>query len=80
METKALTSTLSVSAQIAVTDIPQIVQAGFKAIICSRPDDEGLDQPGFHEIKAAADLAGLPIRYLPAESGKVTDQGYPLAN
>lgn len=74
METKALTSTLSVSAQIAVTDIPQIVQAGFKAIICSRPDDEGLDQPGFHEIKAAADLAGLPIRYLPAESGKVTDQ------
>jgi len=74
METKTLTSTLSVSAQIAVTDISQIVRAGFKAIICNRPDDEGSDQPGFHEIEAAADLACLPIRYLPVESGRVTDQ------
>lgn len=74
MDIKLLTPSLSVSGQISAADVPAIAQAGFKAIICNRPDGEGADQPGFSEIKAAADQAGLPIHYLPAETGKVTDE------
>jgi sulfide:quinone oxidoreductase len=73
MEIKALSPTLSVSAQITVADIPQLAEAGFKSLICNRPDGEGVDQPAYKEIEAAASHAGLQCRYLPVESGKVTD-------
>ena len=74
MEIKNLAPGIAVSAQIVPTDIAAIAQAGFKSVICNRPDGEGADQPGFKEIEAAAIGAGLQIRYLPAESGKVTDE------
>lgn len=73
MEIKNLTPGIAVSAQIVADDIAAIAQAGFKSVICNRPDGEGADQPGFKEIEAAALKAGLHIRYLPAESGKVSD-------
>ena len=43
-------------------------------MICNRPDGEGADQPGFSEIQEVAAREGLVMRYLPAESGKVTDE------
>jgi len=73
MDIKKLTSALSVSPQIAATDLEAIEAAGFKSLICNRPDGEGADQPGFREIEAAALARGLQVRYLPAESGKVSD-------
>lgn len=74
METKFLTPVLSVTAQISVDDLASIAQAGFKSIICNRPDGEGADQTGFEEIAQAAQVLGLQARYLPAETGKVTDE------
>ena len=73
MEMKTLTPHITVSAQIGASDVAAIARAGFKSVICNRPDGEAADQPGFQEIEAAALAAGLQIRYLPAESGKVTD-------
>jgi sulfide:quinone oxidoreductase len=64
---------LSVTAQIATSDLQAIADAGFKSIICNRPDGEGSDQPGFNEIEEASTCLGLVAHYLPAESGKVTD-------
>jgi sulfide:quinone oxidoreductase len=74
METKFLTPVLSVAAQISVADLAPIAQAGFKSIICNRPDGEGADQTGFEEIAKAAQALGLQARYLPAETGKVSDE------
>lgn len=74
MDIKVLTSSLSVSGQISAADLPEISQAGFKSVICNRPDGEGADQPGFSEIQEVAAREGLVMRYLPAESGKVTDE------
>ncbi|MEI6660958.1 MAG: TIGR01244 family sulfur transferase [Comamonadaceae bacterium] len=73
MEIKPLYTVLSVSAQIAASDLQAIADAGFKSIICNRPDGEGSDQPGFNEIELAAERLGLVAHYLPAESGKVSD-------
>ncbi len=73
MEIKPLNTVLSVSAQIAASDLQAIADAGFKSIICNRPDGEGSDQPGFNEIELAAERLGLVAHYLPAESGKVSD-------
>jgi len=73
MEIKALTPHLSVSPQILVADMQNVAAAGFKAIICNRPDGEAPDQPSFKEIEAAANQFGLLAQYLPVETGKVSD-------
>lgn len=74
MDVKALTPELSVAPQIGAADMPILAQAGFRAIICNRPDGEGSDQALFSEIERAATAQGMQIRYLPAESGKVSDE------
>jgi sulfide:quinone oxidoreductase len=74
MELKPLTPELSVAQQIGAADLAAIAQAGFRSVICNRPDGEGSDQPVFSELEQAASELGLQMRYLPAESGKVTDE------
>ena len=74
MDIKKLTGTLSVTPQIAASDIPAIKEAGFRTIICNRPDGEGADQPSFEEIEAAAKAAGIDARYVPVQSGMVKDE------
>lgn len=73
MDLKTLTPKLSVSPQIAASDIAAIKQAGFRAIICNRPDGEGADQPSFEEIESAAAAAGLDVAYVPVVAGMVKD-------
>jgi sulfide:quinone oxidoreductase len=74
MDIHTLTGELSVAPQIAAQDLKALREAGFKSIICNRPDGEAADQPNFDEIERAAFDLGLQARYLPAESGKVTDE------
>ncbi|WP_010103344.1 TIGR01244 family sulfur transferase, partial [Burkholderia oklahomensis] len=73
MDIRTLTDTLSVSPQIVAADLPALAQAGFRSIVCNRPDGEGPDQPTVAEIEAAAEPFGIAVRYLPVDSGKVTD-------
>ena len=74
MEFKTISSQLSVSEQILPSQVREIAEAGFKSIICNRPDGEGADQPLFAEIDAAAKTAGLVTAYQPIVSGKVGDE------
>ncbi|MGU7780685.1 TIGR01244 family sulfur transferase [Burkholderia sp. PU8-34] len=73
MNIRKLTGTLSVSPQITAADLPALRDAGFRAIVCNRPDGEGPDQPTVAEIQAAAVPLGIAVHYLPVDSGKVTD-------
>jgi sulfide:quinone oxidoreductase len=73
MEIKNITPQFSVAPQIVASDLSAIQAAGFRAIVCNRPDGEGLDQPNFSEIEAAARAYGIEVHYLPIESGKVGD-------
>ena len=73
MAIRTLTDDFSVSPQIAAADVAAIADQGFKSIICNRPDGEGADQPLFAEIERAASEAGLAIRYVPVQTGKVSD-------
>jgi len=74
MDIKALTPNLSVSPQILASELQAVADAGFKALICNRPDGEGADQPSFDEIAQAAAALGLQASYLPAETGQVRDE------
>ena len=73
MDTRILTADLSVSPQITLADIPALAAAGFRSIICNRPDGEGPDQPLFVEVEHAAHEHGMQAFYLPAEPGKISD-------
>lgn len=74
MDIRRIDSELSVSAQIGADDIRAIAEAGYRAIVCNRPDGEAADQPLYRELEQRALEQGLQVRYLPAESGKVTDE------
>ena len=74
MEIKTLTTGLSVSPQVVAADMKAIKDAGFRALICNRPDGEGSDQPTFDEIAKAAKAQGLEAIYLPIVSGMVRDE------
>jgi sulfide:quinone oxidoreductase len=74
MTIKLLTPTLSVCGQILPQDMGELAAAGFRSVICNRPDGEGTDQPTFADIRAAAAMAGLQAQYLPIVPGKASDQ------
>ena len=77
MQLHTLTPGLSVSPQVMPADMDAIKAAGFRSLICNRPDGEGNDQPLFTEIEQAAAAVGIGAHYLPAESGKLSDaQGW----
>ncbi|MBU9578756.1 TIGR01244 family phosphatase [Ralstonia mannitolilytica] len=66
-------SGLAASRQIVPADLKAIRDAGFRSVICNRPDGEGDDQPAFAEIAAAARELGLEARYLPVEPNRIGD-------
>ena len=74
MDIRPIERSLSVAPQITATELAELKLAGYRAIICNRPDGEGADQPLFAEIAYAAQAVGLEAHYLPAESGKVSDE------
>ncbi|UWQ17931.1 bifunctional protein tyrosine phosphatase family protein/NAD(P)/FAD-dependent oxidoreductase [Jannaschia sp. M317] len=74
MDIRKITERVSVAPQINPRDMAEIATAGYRAIICNRPDGEGADQPSFEEIEIAARAAGLEARYVPVQTGMVKDE------
>lgn len=72
MNPRKLTDGISVSEQIGPRDMAAIRAAGFRSVICNRPDGEGWGQPAFVEIEAAAGAVGMQAAYLPVVPGQMT--------
>ena len=72
MDIREISSKFSVAGQIDASDIQTVAAAGFKTLICNRPDKEGWGQPGQAEIRVAAEKAGMTFHYVPAVSGALT--------
>ncbi|MFZ9061746.1 MAG: beta-lactamase hydrolase domain-containing protein, partial [Steroidobacteraceae bacterium] len=58
MHINKLTEDYAVCAQIQAADVAAIKAAGYRSIICNRPDGEELGQPPVTEIAAAAKAEG----------------------
>ena len=74
LEITKLNDAVSVSPQLELGDVTALAKAGFKSIVCNRPDDEAGDHPRSTAIAAAAEKAGLKFAFVPAVSGAITDQ------
>lgn len=72
MDIRKITDELSVAPQVSAQDVPTIAAAGFRAVICNRPDGETSDQPCCQDIEAAVKANGLAWRAQPVRSGGVT--------
>ncbi len=72
LDIKTLSPELGVTGQVAAEDLPAIAAAGYRSILCNRPDHEGADQPTFQQIEQAALACGLVTQYQPVTSGGVT--------
>ena len=74
MNIKEISPDYSVSPQIQSSDLAELKTAGFKSVICNRPDNEDPGQPSVAEIRAATEAAGLEFRHVPVISGQMTPQ------
>jgi uncharacterized protein (TIGR01244 family) len=72
MDYRQITDSYSVSPQIEPGDAAAVKAAGFKSVICNRPDDEQPGQPSHDAVKAAVEAVGLTFRYIPVISGQMT--------
>ena len=72
MDIRQIDDEYAVSGQISVEDLPAIRDAGFRSIVCHRPDGETPDQPDFAVIRNAAEKLGLEMRQIPVGPTGVT--------
>jgi sulfide:quinone oxidoreductase len=72
MNVRKLSDDYAVAGQLSPADVEAVAKAGFRAIICNRPDGEGFFQPPYSEIAGAAARAGLACRYLPITHAGIT--------
>ncbi len=60
------------SPQIQPDELRLIAEAGYKGLVCARPDDEDPGQPSFADIAEVAERFGLKAFHIPV-SGPVTE-------
>ena len=74
MDLRKVSEDFGVSPQLGIADLPALAAAGFRSLVCNRPDGEAPDRPTFHEIEAEAKKHGLVVRFLPVVARKVRDE------
>ena len=72
MDIRALTQTFAVSPQIRPDDVPAIARAGYRTILCNRPDEEVPDPMRAEAVRAAAEAAGIAFVSVPLSSREMT--------
>ena len=69
---RQLTPELSVADQLTMDNLEAVKEAGFKAVICNRPDEEGEPHADADSMAQKADALGLEFRYLPVNGSNIT--------
>lgn len=73
MQPRQITEDFAVAPQIAPEDMPAIAAAGYRSVMCNRPDGEEPGQPTEAEVAEAARAAGLEMRSVPFSSMGMTE-------
>ena len=70
---RQLATGLSVADQLTTDDLEAVKEAGFNAVICNRPDEEGEPHADADLMAQKANALGLEFRYLPVNGANITD-------
>lgn len=71
MKIETVSHKYGVSGQIEPEDLRIIAQAGYKSIVCMRPDNEEAGQPKFDDVARTAGSFGVKAAHVPV-SGTAT--------
>lgn len=71
MEIRRLNAGLAVAPQIRIADLEEIMRAGYRSIICNRPEAEDASQPRTADIEAMAVRVGLGFAHVPVVPGQI---------
>lgn len=74
MQLVQLNKQVSVSDQIVVDDVSEIVANGVELLVCNRPDDEDEGQTPYADIKAEAERLGLEFSLMAFSSYQISDE------
>lgn len=69
MNVRKIDDNFAVTSQISPDQVKAAAEAGYKSIVCARPDDEEFGQPSFAAVAHAAQEAGLQIVHIPVSGG-----------
>lgn len=69
-----LTETLAVAGQISPAALQAIAAAGFKSVVCNRPDSESPEHFSSRDLCAIANRVGVTMAYMPVVSERLTPQ------
>ncbi|WBY16728.1 TIGR01244 family sulfur transferase [Erythrobacteraceae bacterium WH01K] len=70
MTSAQVSEAFAVSSQIRPGDLQDIADAGYRTVICNRPDGEEPDQPTAASMQDAAEAAGLAFHHIPVSGGE----------
>lgn len=65
MRIKRLNGMYTIGSQLELTDILKVNSAGYRSIMCMRPDEEGTGQVEFRDVRQEAEKFGIETMYLP---------------
>lgn len=65
MNVRKIDDNFSVTGQITPDQVKAAADAGFKSIVCARPDNEEHGQPSFDAVAKAAEALGMQIAHIP---------------
>ncbi len=65
MNIRQIAPDFSATSQILPEQMQSVADAGFKSIVCARPDNEEGGQPTFDAVAKAAAAAGIGIVHIP---------------
>jgi len=65
MTPRQIDADFAVTGQITPQEVQAVAKAGYKSILCARPDNEEPGQPSFAEIAEASKAQGLEIVHIP---------------
>jgi len=69
MNYRTIAPDFAVAGQIQPDQIEALAAAGFKSIVCARPDNEESGQPSFRQISAQAEKLGIKSVHIPISGG-----------
>ena len=74
MQLRPLTDQITLADQLTEADLVEIVAAGFKTVICNRPDEEGEAHLSASDAQPMLEANGVEFHYLPVNGAAITDQ------
>ena len=77
MQIRKIEPGLGVTGQVAAQDLDAIIAAGYRSIVCNRPDGEEPGQPDFAQLAEAARARGIETAYLPVGAGLTAEDQAP---